>query len=91
MGLFDGYFGAANGFAGKEANAAHCKLYDTVFGGVDGEVAAAERAVTCALGVASLSDDDLTGLNFLATKNLDAKSLAGAIFGIFRGTARFDV
>jgi hypothetical protein len=89
--LFDSNFGSGNSLAGEETNTAGVELYDTVFCSVDSKVAADARAFTWALGHADLADDNLTGLNFCATKQLNAKALAGAVVNIFGGTASFDV
>jgi hypothetical protein len=89
--LLDSDFRTTNRFAGEVAESAGLESYDTVTCGVDGEVAAQLGAVAGALGEADLADDDLAGLNFLSAKQLDAKPLAGAVAGIFGGTASFHV
>ena len=46
---------------------------------MDGEVAAHESARTGKLRSTGLTDENLASLNGLATKTLDAKSLAGVV------------
>ena len=51
----------------------------TINGCMDGVVAAHESARTGNLGCTSLANENFTSLNELATKTLDAKSLAGIV------------
>ena len=84
-------FGAAYGFAGVGLFAALDEGNDTVLSGVDGVVAAHHSAFASKLRHTNLAEDDFAGLYFLAAAALKTKPLAGTVFDIFRGTARFDV
>lgn len=53
--------------------------YLAIDGGMDSKIAAHEGARTCELSCASLANENFTGLYLLATKTLDAKSLAGVV------------
>ena len=75
--LFDQNLCARCSLACEEAFLYLFELYDTVFCGVDSEVTAHECAISSTLGHANLTNDYLTGLNFLTTVQLDAKALAG--------------
>jgi hypothetical protein len=55
------------------------------------EIAADFGAGTAALGHADLTNDNLTGLNFLAAINLNTKALAWRIMNVFGCTAGFDM
>ena len=68
----DGDFGAADGFAAEETDTALLELDDAIFGGMDSEIATDKGADAGTLGHADLTDDYLTGLNFLAAIKLDA-------------------
>jgi hypothetical protein len=89
--LFNGYFGATNGFTGKTANLAGLIGYDTITLGVQRVVAAYSRTFTGTLAQTNLANDNLAGLNLLATINLNTEALAWAVASIFGGTACFDV
>lgn len=89
--LLDSNFSAADGVTGEAADFAGFVGYDTFAVGVDGEVAAELGAFAGALGQADLADDNVADAGFLATRHLDAEPLADAVFGVFGGTACFDV
>jgi len=71
-GLFDRNFSAAHAAAAEGANFSALHLYDTVAGGVDGEVAADHGADAGALGHSNLADNNLTGLHDLTAEQLNA-------------------
>jgi hypothetical protein len=87
--LFYGYFGAGDCTAAERFVLSFGVLYDTVLRSVNGEVAAKHCAFTGALAHANLADDNLANFYFFATKELNAKALAGTIVDIFGGTACF--
>jgi NADPH:quinone reductase-like Zn-dependent oxidoreductase len=89
--LLDGNFSAACAFAAEKAELAAGEGYDTVFSCVNSEITAGESTVATTLGAAGLTNDNLAGLNFLATKNLNTKALAWAVMYVFGCTACFDV
>lgn len=70
--LLDGNFGAANGFAGEEADTAALVVHDTIAFSVDSEVAGHGSAFAVALGKADLAYDNLALANLLAAKDLNA-------------------
>lgn len=53
-------------FVAEEADFARLEGHGAVLGGVDGVVAAQERAFAGTLGEANLADNNLPGTNFLA-------------------------
>lgn len=55
------------------------------------EIAADFCANATTLGHADLTNDNLTSLNFLAAKQLNAEALTWAIMNVFGCTAGFDV
>lgn len=65
--LYDGNFGAADAAAGEAADFAALEGDNAVTGGVNREVAAQFGAVSSTLGQADLADDDLSGVDLLAT------------------------
>jgi hypothetical protein len=73
--LLDSDFDAGNAAAAKGADVAGLHVYDAVAGSVDSEVTAGESAFAAALAAADLAYDNLTGLNFLATKQFNAQAL----------------
>lgn len=89
--LDDADFGASDVLAAEGLELLGFKLNDTVAGSVDGEVAAQGRTVAGALGHTDLADDNLTGLDDLATKQLNPKALTWTVSGIFGCTAGFNV
>ena len=74
---YDGYFGAADRFAGKVADFAALESNNTVTRSVDGKIAAQLSAVSGALSEANLSDNYLSDRNFLAAGYFNTKPLAG--------------
>lgn len=66
--LFDGYFGAADGFAGEEADFASSELHYAIFGCMDSVVAADKCAFAGTLRKTSLAYNDLARANLFATK-----------------------
>jgi hypothetical protein len=89
--LLDSNFNAANRLASKAANLAGYELYNAVFFSVNSEVAANHGAFASALGSANLANDNLTAANFLATVNLNTKSLTWTVFNILGCTTGFNV
>jgi hypothetical protein len=83
--------GAGNSMTSKGLFAALDECDYAVFGSVNSKVFAHFGAFAWELGHADLSKDNLANSNFLATTALNTKSLAGAVSGIFSGTARFNV
>ncbi len=90
-GLFYRYFGAADGAPGEGADFAAGHFDRTVFGGVDGEVAAHGRAGAGTLCGADLADDNFAIFDDLAAKALDTEALALAIASVFTCTTGFDM
>lgn len=74
--LLDGDFGAADAAAAERAEGAARHLDDAVTCSMDGEVAAHRGACAGALGHADLTNDNLAGLDCLATEKFDAEALA---------------
>jgi hypothetical protein len=74
--LLDSDLGAAGGFAGELAGFDLLVLDDAVFGSMNREVVAHIGAGASLFGFADLSDDNTTGFDLLAAKQLNAKSLA---------------
>ena len=77
------------GFAGEVVLFGLDEGDDTIFGGVDGEIARHISTLASELRSASLADENFAGFNLLATKALDAQALAGIVVDIFGGTASF--
>jgi len=73
--LFDRDFDAGHTAAGEGADFARCHFDNTVFGGVDGEIAAGEGTFATALATADLADNNLAGFDLLATEQLNAQAL----------------
>ena len=88
--LFYSNFDAWDRSAREGFNLAGFVGYDSVAHGVDGEVAAELGAGACTLGHANLTHDNLSGLYRLATKKLNAKSLAGTVVVVLTGTTCFN-
>ena len=89
--LLYGNFGTAYGFASKAANLAGLVSDYAITVSVDGVVAANACTNAGALGCANLANDNLTGLNFLTTVDLNAETLTGTVAGIFGCTTCFNV
>jgi hypothetical protein len=89
--LFDGDFGAADGFAGEAADFACLEGYDAFASGVNGEVAAEFGAFAGALSQADLADDNLSNSGLLAAGHLNTKPLAGAVLNVLYCSTCFDV
>lgn len=89
-GLFYGYFDAWDGAAREGFYLAGFVGDDSVAHGVDSEITAELCAGTGALGHANLTHNNLSYGDFLATKKLNTKPLAGTIVVIFGRTARFN-
>lgn len=89
--LFDSYFCAADCVAGEEADFAGFVGNNTVAVCVNSEVARKLSAFASTLCQADLTNDDLANGSLLATRHFNTEPLAGAVFGIFGGTACFDV
>lgn len=73
------YASAWNALAGEVALFGLYEDYFTIDSSMDGEVAAHESAWACNLGSTGLADEYFASLDLLATKALDAKSLAGIV------------
>jgi hypothetical protein len=89
--LFDCNFSTTDRLTAEETHATCLELHDAIFHSMNGEVAAKHGAVAGAFGHTDLANDNLTGLNFLTTKQLNSKALAWTIVNVFGCTACFDV
>ena len=82
MRLFDDDLCAAFGLAGETATFDLLEVDDAVFGGVDGEVAAHERAIAGNLRATGLADQYFAFADFLATKALHAEACTGVVVDV---------
>ena len=62
-----------------------------VDGGMNREIAAHESARASEFGCAGLADEDFASFDSLATKALDAETLASIVVDVFTGTTSFDM
>jgi hypothetical protein len=79
------------GLAAEALDAYFAEADNASFGSVNREIAANKGAVACELGLANLTNNNLAGIYFLATKTLHTQALAGGIVDVFTGTACFYV
>ena len=91
MSLADLDADARNGLAGEMGLFSFDKSDNPVFRGVNGEVPRNVSPGAGDFGAAGLANEDLAALYFLATKTLDAETLASVVVDVLGGTASFNM